>query len=933
MTIDFERSPAWRRYLRFWGHDAARDVDEELRFHLESRVSELVAEGWDEAAARRAAHERFGDVERIRLCCQELSEQRERTMRRSEWFVEIGQDLRYGWRTMLRAPGFTAVAVLSLAAGIGANTAIFGLLHKVVLERLPFPRPEQLVYVSRVAPALGSTLLQPMSDEQIDAIRGLPGIEFTTLSGTGAAVSVGNERTSFGIDAVEGTFFSVLGARPLQGRLITPEDDRSAAQVVVISQVLWQRYFPGDRAVIGKSIRINEIPFTIVGVTPASYRGVSAFGPFHAAVPYSTLERVRPARPGGAGRANNVRTVIGRLADDTKAAALEPLLQARLARCCGEQNAEIRAKGPAVGKSAPSPAGQGSKAVGAKGDAATSAGRVPPRVLLSDMSRGIAGKIDVRAQYSGLLYALMSGVMVLLLVACANVGTLLLARAETRRRELAVRYSLGAVRMRLIRQLLTESLQIALLGAVLGYFLSRWGLHFLASRMEQGLLTDLVTRKPNAAVLGFTTAVTVLSTILFGALPARRATQIDVVTQLREGGHRLGNRGTGILDRALIVVQVALALLLVTTSGLLVQTFHNLRTVKAGFDPAHLLLVRADFGKDRPYWENTIDDDLTLPHVQRLPGVRSAALVSTSPVFGSAIWLNTIDVNGYAPAPDEDMSARVIAITSDYYTTAGVGLRAGRAFNAADGPGAEAVGAVSATFAQRFLSDRNPLGAVVQMGESSFRVVAVVDDVRYENLREPERPVIYLPSTQFAGAKSEPLVLMIRTAGDPGALADLVQSEIRASGYTVNIRQIAEMQKAMDQSLLRERAAAILGTLFGALALALAALGLYGVIAYQVAGRTTEIGTRMALGARGAGVLWLVLRQSIALLTIGFAVGIPLALMAARALTAQLFGVRFFDPFTLGGALFVLTVAGAVATILPARRATRVDPLTALRAS
>jgi predicted permease len=439
-------------------------------------------------------------------------------------------------------------------------------------------------------------------------------------------------------------------------------------------------------------------------------------------------------------------------------------------------------------------------------------------------------------------------------------------------------------------------------------------------------------QRPNSTVLVFTTVVTALATVLFGVLPARRATQVDVVAQLKEGGQRLGGRRAGMLDGALIVVQVALALLLVTSSGLLVQTLHNLRNLDAGFDGTHLLLVRADFGKNRPNWSGMTDDDVVLQRMQQLPGVRAAALSATAPVMGGSIWMSTVEVSGYTPAPDEDMSARVNAVSADYFAAAGIALRAGRAFTAADGLATEQVAVVSETFARRFLANRNPLGAVVQQGEAAYRIIGVANDARYANLRQEERPMLYLSSTQRAGDESEPLVLLLRTTGAPNDLADLVQREIRGSGQAVNVRVVTDMQSAIDNSLIRERMAAILGTLFGALALALAALGLYGVIAYQVAGRTMEIGTRMALGARAGLVLWLVLRQSIALLITGFLVGVPLALVAARALGTQLYGVRAFDPITLGGALLVLTITGILASLLPARRATRVEPLTALRA-
>jgi hypothetical protein len=296
MGIDFERPPAWRRYLRFWGSNAASDVDEELRFHLESRIAELVAEGWSEEDARRATRERFGDFEAIRLRCRELSEERERSMRRSEWLAEIGQDLRYGWRTMLRAPAFTAVAVLSLAVGIGANTAIFGLLHKIVLEKLPVPDPDRLVQITIQMPDMSGHFSQPFTDDQLNAIQGMRGVTFSNFSGASLQIAVGEDKSPYGFEGVAGSFFSLVGVRPLQGRLITPEDDRTSAQVVVISESLWKHYWPGETSAVGKVMRINDVPFTVIGVTPASFQGVVAFGVFNAAIPLTTMRQIQPDR-------------------------------------------------------------------------------------------------------------------------------------------------------------------------------------------------------------------------------------------------------------------------------------------------------------------------------------------------------------------------------------------------------------------------------------------------------------------------------------------------------------------------------------------------------------------------------------------------------------------------------------------------------------
>ncbi|HSL68855.1 MAG TPA: ABC transporter permease, partial [Longimicrobiales bacterium] len=409
-----------------------------------------------------------------------------------------------------------------------------------------------------------------------------------------------------------------------------------------------------------------------------------------------------------------------------------------------------------------------------------------------------------------------------------------------------------------------------------------------------------------------------------------RATRVDVVSQLKEGGNRLGGRRAGALDRALITAQIALALLLVMTGGLLTQTLRNLRHMDAGFDSSQLLLVAVD-ARGTPYERTAIDHlhPAMLDRVRRLPGVRSAALTSTAPVFGGNLWISRVSTPGYVAAPEDDASAIVNPVTTGYFATAGIRLLRGRDFAPGDGANSERLAIVSESFARKFFPQQEALGNVVYVDERTVRVIGVAADARYFDLREPERPLIYTSLLQSSGV--DRFILMARTTGEPNASAELIRQELEAVAPGLSPRRSAAMEDAIADALVRERLGAILGMLFGAIALGLAALGLYGVIAYSVAARTVEIGTRMALGARRGAVLWLVLRQSLVLMAIGVVLGIPLALTAARALGTQLFGVRPFDPLVLSVALLVLGSTGLLASILPARRATQVDPITALR--
>ena len=913
MPIDFDKTPSWRRYLRFWGSDPEADVDAELAFHVESRVAELVAQGCSEADARRLARSRFGDVASIRACCQELAAERTRAERWLEWRGDVLQDLRYGWRTLLRAPGFTITAVLSLALGIGANTAIFGLLHSVLLARLPVRDPEQLIALERGGPrGFGVSFSYAEYTDLAGA-----GVALTASSSSGAMIGAGGLQSAEGIDLVDEKYLELIGVRRIMGRLLNEHDVRSAAPVIVISENFWRNFLNADPGVIGQPLTINKTPFTVVGVIDGAFKGLHFPGRFTAAIPMTAAPLIGMEDPRHVAR--SAVAVWGRLAAGQSIEQAEAILQQRFLRCCTRTTESIGPGKPTTGKR-----------INATGSKATE-----PRLAVTDVSRGMANlKVDVRSEYRNVLYMLMSGVLVLLLIACANVGTLLLARATARSRELAIRLSLGAARVRLVRQLLTESLQLALMGAALGFLFAWWSMVLLSRNLPEQLapFVDTVKLHPNQTVLGFTVAVTVACSLLFGVLPALRATRIDLASPMKEADPRQGSVRTRPIDRFMVGAQVALALLLVTAAGLLVETLHNLRSIDTGYDRQQLIMATADT-RTAPGTEGDAVQlyAAMLAKVRAVPGVQAAAMASNAPAFGGRYWASTIRVPGYESGPDEDMTTHMIAVTPGFFEASGIALKRGRDFEETDREANAPVAIVSEAFARRYFPNSDPIGALVGHADRQLRIIGIAEDTRYMELREPAPPLIFMNARQ-SGTSWPFLVLVARTRGNPSLLSEAIGGALQAGAPGIDVGRVMSVRDAENERLARERLSAALATLFGTLALGLAAIGLYGVMAFFVARRSAEIGMRMALGASRASVLWLVLRQTLFMLAGGALAGVPLTVIAGRTVSTQLFGVRAIDPVTISIAVLVLAATTILASLLPARRAARIDPMASLRA-
>ena len=879
--------------------DFDREMDEEFRHHLELRAQEF-PDGDDPAARARA-----------RLGSPAYYMEETRRMTALAWLDALGQDLRYAWRNLRRSPAFTAVAVASLAIGIGANSAIFSLIYSLLLNPLAVSHPSRLFEVRHTGLEQRGDAFSYAEYQSLRQSRG-----FTSLTALDGAddvpVVAGGVHTSVHVDAVDGNFFSTIGIAPLRGRLIGPDDERGRAPVVVISDDRWAEWFNRSPAALGSTITLRGAAFTVVGVAPKSYQGLRLPGSFDAAVPLSALPLVGGAPTEAAGANAATLTIVGRLASPADAPRAAGMIDAVYRSCCAQ-----------------APAGTGAAGT-----------REVVGVGLASIERGISSsKFDVYAMFSRILFELMGAAAAVLLAACANLGTLLLARAAARERELAVRLSLGASRRRLAAQMLVESAVLAALGGVAGLGLADWALRLIAHRLP-GPVVDRVGLQLTGDVLGFTAAVAVAAVLLFGVLPAWRATRTNLIAPLNEVGRPTTARRGGWLDRSVVVAQVAIALVLVNGAGLFVATLRNLRNVDGGFATERSVSTEVD-ARGTAYESAGIAGfaDRLMARVARIPGVRSAALSEMVPVFGGRRIGADIAVEGYTPSQDERMEGWFDPVTPGFFATLGIGLRTGRDFSPSDRTGQQ-VAIVNQAFVQQYLRGRNPLGATIRSAWDAdtvvMQVVGVVGDARYMDLRDPAPPMIYVPLAQFeqipGSARIPVLTLTVRTSGDDGATAAPLRKAVQAEAPGLGVYGPETIEESLNDSLNRETLTAELATLFGAVALILAAIGLYGVVSYRVAQRTWEIGVRMALGAAPASVVWMVLKQALALVTIGVVVGAPLAFGGGKAIAATLFGLAGQNQYFVLGAGVVLAGVAVAASALPARRAARVDPLIALRA-
>jgi predicted permease len=831
----------------------------------------------------------------------------------------LRHDVRFALRSFLKTPGFTAVVVATLALGIGANAAIFGLMDQVLFRLLPVTKPERLVVLDAPGPFTGRTstqsdALMPLSQPMYENLRDRNDVFSGVLAHWAAAVhlSIGPRTELVNTDLVSGTYFQVLGLTPAAGRLLGPEDDRTpgAHPVAVLGHRFFQERFGGDASAVGRTVGVNGHPMTVVGVAPEGFNGIEVGRSPDLFVPLAMQVQVLPTwKPTHGDWRSRWLTVMARLKDGVsmdEASARINVLYAQLLH----EDAKTR---PATARAE-----------------RTKQAFLDKRLTLLPGGRGTSG---LREQAQAPLLVLMGMVGLVLLIASANVANLLLARGSSRQKELAVRLALGAGRRRLVQQLLVESLVLSLAGGALGIVVSAWvGRALIASLPYEGAVRSL-SADPDLRVGLFAFALAAATGILFGIIPALQTTRVAVASTLKnEAGAVIGGSAPFRFRRVLVVAQIALSLLLLVGAGLFTRSLQNLRALDPGFQPERLVTFNIDpslNGYDVPRRRAIFDR--VREEIAAEPGVRAVTL-SDIPFMTNSNSSSTIGIPGREPRDDEDWNPNFAFVGPDFLDTMGLTLVAGRDIADTDGPGAPKVAVVNESFARTYFPGQDALGRRFSWRREQFdvEIVGVARDGKAANLREEGKSFVYAPYAQqdIVGG----VTYYVRASGEPEALFARMHEVVRRIDPALPVTELKTMRAQIRESLFVERMVAALSAAFGVLATLLAALGLYGVMAFAVSLRTREIGIRMALGAERRDVMKMVLRDVAILVALGVALGLPGGYGIGRVIETQLFGLNARDPLTYATATATLLLASLLAGYVPARRATRVDPMVALRA-
>ncbi len=933
--IPFFRKLGWLAQRR----SKEEQLAAELQFHLEEETEKRQASGFSAREARGAARRELGNLGLVQ----------EGTRATWSWTLleQPVQDLRYGVRTILRNPGFTALASLSLALGIGANTAIYSLMDALLMRSLPVTDPASLVLLKWHIAAkkdTDDTVVHHASgyfndDPKLGKISPIfPFPAFEALRKSSGALSVvfayrpagrlnavvGQQAEITGGEYVSGEYFQGLGVVPAAGRLIAGDDDRAGSTPVVALSYRFAQARFGDAAnAVGQKVLIDNIPFTTIGVIPPRFFGVDPSRAPDLYVPFHADLLLEPQRnPGTDDRYQDEHyywtEMMGRLQPGVKLtqaqARLAPVFDAWVAATA---TTDLERKNL-------------------------------PRFLLQD---GAAGVDKLRRSYSQPLGLLLAMVGLILAIACANIANLLLARSATRRREMAVRLSIGAGRWRVIRQLLTESVLLALLGGGVGILVAVWGIRFLTNLLSTG--SDPLTTQPelNLGVLAAALLLTAVTGLLFGLAPAVQAARVDPMPALKEsrsGSPRPGGRLRFGLGRMLVVFQLAMCLLLLVGAGLFLRTLANLHSLDAGFDREEVLLfkVNARQAGHRDPEILSFYNDLE-KRLAATPGVRGAAMAN-SPLIGAGAWGWPVVPLGQ-PRPDRApsghgsgfsrLATHVLGVSPGFFSTMRIPMLAGREFSERDRNGTPNVAIVNEAWAKVNLDGANPVGQraidfglrVNQQEPRQVEIVGLAKNAKYDDLTGDFPAIVYLPVEQNAGLPIDEMTFFLRTRGDPLGYAGAVREIVRQADPRIPVAGLNTQTAQIENEMVTERLFARLCAAFALLSLAIACVGLYATTSYAVARRTSEIGIRMALGARRETVIWMVLREVLMTATMGLAIGLPAALGVSKLIESLLFGVKPGDPWALAAAIATLLTAAFAAAFIPARKASNTDPIAALR--
>ena len=837
--------------------------------------------------------------------------------------AHVLSDLRYAWRSMRKTPVVTAVAVLSIALGIGANTAVFTLVDQVLLRLLPVRQPEQLVVVTAQGTQYGNgwgdgnELSYPRYADLRDHNQVFTGM--LCRFGYVFHVTFGGATERVQGELVSGTYFPVLGVGPYLGRTFSPEEDKipNGHPLAMLSHAYWKSRFASDPTIVGKTLVVSNLPMTIVGVAQEGFDGINKGKAAQIFVPIMMAGRLTPLTEGITDRRLRWLNVFARLrpgvTPEQAAAALQPFYASQLQMEVNE-------------------------VAFAKASAATKDNFLKGTVAVAPAGHG---RSDLRRQLTTPLLVLMIIVACVLMIACANVANLLLARASARQREMAIRLALGATRRRILQQLLIESVLLAMLGGLAGIAVATWGADLLLEFYRNPDIPITVSARPDLRVLGFTLLISLATGLLFGLIPAIQSARAALAPTLKNEAGAVAGGSSARLRKALVISQVALSLLLLIGAGLFIRSLHNLMAVSSGFETTHLIefsvspKMNGYEGVRSKQFAKTL-----LEQVQRTPGVTGAGFTGVGLLQGGS-WNSSMTIAGHTAKPDERVVTHNNPMSPGYFDAMGMKIVAGRDFDERDevltpvAPGTNpTVVIVNQTFVTRYLGNRHPIGIRIGFGRdpgtpTPIEIIGVVSDAKYRSLRGETEPQAFFPF--FAGPEVPGLTMYVRTRQAPEEMFATLRRVVQQLDPNLPLFAMQTFETRVERSVSNERLVASLSSVFGLLATLLAMIGLYGVMAYTVTQRTREIGIRMALGAVSRDVARMILRDVAILVGVGLAIGLPAAWALGRYIGNQLFEITPTDPLTMAAAVLVLATVAAVAGLVPARRAARINPILALR--